>query len=203
LALLLVSLALASAPGAAVASSEAGIQISVGEFRVHLLYSVAVEYPGEAERVVRDPRLMLFSVASLLQANDANFRKIKRQVMVVLDVVSQGTPGVEFLFADSNPADVNDDSSYARKVSPVRRDLSEEVVSVLCGRFAGACARNPRAELLLYPCRSKGCPGEIAFGVFPSATENRRYAIQPSRKGDKPVRVTRANIGRFFEVIAQ
>ncbi len=187
----------AAAPRTAIASGDAGFEITVGEFRVQVFYGVANEYPDGADRAVLDPRVALFTIASTLQANGEAFSAIPHTLRFDL-LVRDG-------FAETILSVVEDPQESATKPttvvlhSPLERDVAAEVLSVACGRYPGACRRPARATLDLYRCPDPRCAGRIRFGAFPSDSLKERFALAPSTPRAAPIRVGREQMTRWFE----
>lgn len=66
------------------ASSNTGIEIEVGKFRLNVYDSVAAEYRDGVDQSIRDPAVVLFSLAPTIQANAEVIAKIKHLVKVEL-----------------------------------------------------------------------------------------------------------------------
>lgn len=66
------------------ASSNAGIEIEIGKHRLNVYYSVALDYRCESDKILRDPRSALFTLASVVQANSETFALIGHTVQAEL-----------------------------------------------------------------------------------------------------------------------
>lgn len=198
---LVVGLCLAGAatlaPEAAWASSDVGMRLEIGSFQVQVYSSDAVEYVDGADRAVRDPRRTLFALASLLQANATSFASIHRTFQAALE--RREGSGLTFLVVIEDP----EGKSEVLLDRPLRRDVSTEIAAALCKRYRGACKRPPADRLRLYRCGAGTCPGRIRFGAFPSDSLNERFGlIRPRNEGGEDVvRVTRAELTRYFEAL--
>lgn len=183
------------APGTARASSDAGIELQVGSFQVQVYYSDSVDYPDRADEAIRDPRLALFALASLLQANVSSFGSIRHTFKAALER-RKGSEST-FLVVVEDP----EGKSEVLLDTPLRRNASEEIARALCKRYRGACKRPPVARLRLYPCRRSTCPGRIRFGAFPSDSVNARFGLLRAGAdgGEDVVRVARAELAQYFE----
>lgn len=181
-------------PTAADASSAAGIEIQFGKFRLSVYYSVAVDYEGDTDRAIRDPRAALFDLAALLQANSAAFSVIDHEVHVSLDRQTEGSPNLLDIIEDPNRR-----AGHVLRDGQVGEDIGKEIVAALCRRYAHACRRPAAESIDLFPCRERRCPGRIRFGSFPSDELNERFGLLPPRQKTTPIRVTRGEILTYFE----
>lgn len=178
------------------ASSSAGIEIDLGKFQLKVYYSVAVDYYNDADKVIRDPRSVLFTLSSLLQANSREFSRINHTVQVDLDTHTDA-PG-NFLSIIEDPQD----KTVVLLDEAAGNDIAKKIWSVLCKKYAGACKHPASGKLNLYVCKEAVCPGQVRFGSFPSNTLNRKYGlIKPSGSAEKHLSVSREEIGQYFETL--
>jgi hypothetical protein len=192
--LLLAAGLLAMVPGAARASNSAGIELDVGRFKLRVYYNVALEYCDSSDLAIRDPRAALFELVALLQANAEAFSAIDHALLLEL-TMREGVPGT-FLEVREDPS-TRDIVLWDGRVS---REVVPEMLKKICDRYAVACARPSLAQITLYPCKGSGCPGQIRFGSFPSASANRAFALlAPKGEAVKGVVVTRTQVLGYFE----
>ncbi len=200
-AALAVALALAGAPAAARASSEAGIRVTVGKFTLHVLYSVVLDYPDGSDRAIKDPRSVLFALASLVQANAERFGAIDHDLTIELSIRSGSetvllTVAEDFFETPGHPT---------RKYvlvgeAPVQADLSGQIVAAICGRYPSACGKPPAEKVTLFVCPAVPCEGEVAFGSFPSTSLNQKYGLlRPKGREGKTFVVTRQRMPQYYE----
>jgi hypothetical protein len=182
------------------ASSLAGIRISVGRFTLYVHYSVALEYPDRRDRSIRDPRDVLFAVASLLQANAERFAGIDHGLAIEL-AMRADSPTV-LLTVEEDPFEKpgGEGRKYALLSEvPARADLTQQVVGAICDRYKKACVRPATEKLTLFACAAAPCPGQVAFGSFPSTSLNQRFCLlAPEGGASRRHEVTRQQMPAYF-----
>ncbi len=188
---------LVALPSRADASSSSGFQIRVGKFTVRVTYVDVLDYADRAERQIQDPRRLLFTVASIVQANAAAFAHVDLEVWAELGQ-RKGDPATQlWIWYDvahtGEHVDVRD--------GPAPKDVEKELVSVLCG-LAKTCVQ-PKPVLELYQCRRRdACPGVIEFGALPSPSMKKRLALcAPQSGAGERIRVERAEMIRYFDLL--
>lgn len=176
------------------ASSDAGIEIEFGKFRLNVYYSVALDYDKDADKFIRDPQLTLFALAALLQANSEAFAAIDHQLDVELYKRSD---------IAGNLLSVIEDPQAKRKVirdGSVQGDISAEIVKIICDRYPGACKKPPLTKIILYRCQKERCLGKVRFGSFPSIYGvNEDFGLLPPPSTTDRIKTTKDNIGKYFE----
>jgi hypothetical protein len=191
------------APAPAVASSAAGIRITLGKFTLHVQYSVALDYPDGSDAAIRDPERALFALASLLQANAKRFAAIDHDLLLELGM-RNGDPGV-FLTVTEDPFETPRESKRAYRLlgeTPVKPDLVGQLVAAVCSLYRDACVAPPTRRVTLYDCRRSPCDGQVAFGSFPSTTGDERFTLVPPPGGlSAGVAVSRGEMKRHFETL--
>ena len=193
---LLVIVVLAMQLADANASSNAGIEIEFGKYRLNVYYNVALDYRNESEKILRDPRSALFTLALVIQANSETFASIGHTVQAEL-YTRAGVAG-NFLVIIEDPQA----QSVVLRDGPVGRGLTKEILTVICNRYADACKRPASKKVDLYRCNDASCVGQIRFGSFPSDSVNKGFGLmRPAHDGAKRVSVTRNEIGRYFEML--
>lgn len=193
---LFVIVALALNLGSANASSNAGIEIEIGKHRLNVYYSVALDYRCESDKILRDPRSALFTLASVVQANSETFALIGHTVQAEL-YTRAGAPE-DFLVIIEDPQG----ESVVLRDGPVGQDITKEILAVICNRYPDACKRPASQKVDLYQCNKATCPGQIRFGAFPSDSVNKSFGlIRPTHDRVNRVSVTREKIGRYFEML--
>ncbi len=178
------------------ASSDAGIRINVGKFRLNVYYSDAMDYAHDADKEIRDPRAALFDLAALVQANAGSLASVAHTVQAEL-YTRAGSPQ-NYLLMIEDP----ETKSVVLRDGPIVGGITGEVMKVVCERYADACKRPASGKVELYPCAGTNCPGQIQFGAFPSASVNNRFGLTPPA-GASPqhTSVTRNTIGQYFETL--
>jgi hypothetical protein len=199
LAILVAVLASATIPGGARASSAAGLTIEVGKFRVEVTYSVAVDFADKSDQAIKDPRQALFALASLIQANQRAFAEIAHTITFELGM--RVDKPETLLLAEEDLYVTSPERAYVKlQDRPVGPDVVKEIVTILCGRYPGACRLAPHSHVDLFPCGKDSCPGQIRFGSLPSTSVNERFGLlPPATTGVRPLHVTVADIGSQFE----
>lgn len=178
------------------ASSNAGIEIEIGKYRLNVYYSVALDYRCESDKILRDPRSALFTLASVVQANSETFALIGHTVQAEL-YTRAGAPE-DFLVIIEDPQG----ESVVLRDGPVGPDITKEILAVICNRYTDACKRPASKKVDLYQCNDSSCPGQIRFGSFPSDSVNKSFGlIRPPHDRVNRVGVTRDKIGRHFEML--
>lgn len=176
------------------ASSDAGIGIELGKLKLNVYYSVALDYYDEADRAIRDPRVTLFTLASIIQANSEAFAAIDHTIYV--DLYTREGASVNFLKIIEDPQT----RSFVLRDGPVGWDITKEILTTICSRYAEACKRPVSDTLYLYRCQKEHCQGQIRFGLFPSETINKSFGLlPPKQKGMARITVTRNEIRQYFE----
>lgn len=178
------------------ASSNAGIEIDIGKYRLNVYYSVALDYRCESDKILRDPRSALFTLASVVQANSETFALIGHTVQAEL-YTRAGAPE-DFLVIIEDPQG----ESVVLRDGPVGPDITKEILAVICNKYTDACKRPASKKVDLYQCNKANCPGQIRFGSFPSDSVNKSFGlIRPTHDSGNRVSVTRDKIGRYFEIL--
>lgn len=178
------------------ASSNAGIEIELGKYRLNVYYSVALDYRQKSDNMLRDPRSALFTLASVVQANSETFALIGHTVQAEL-YTRAGAPE-DFLVIIEDPQG----ESVVLRDGPVGPDITKEILAAICNRYTDACKRPASKKVDLYQCNESSCPGQIRFGSFPSDSVNKGFGlIRPANDGVNRVSVTRDKIGRYFEML--
>lgn len=176
------------------ASSNAGIEIEIGKFKLNVYYSVALEYYNDADKAIRDPQIALFTLVSVVQANSTAFAAIDHTLYVEL-YTREGVSG-NFLKITEDPQT----RSVVLQDGLVGQDITKEILTIICSRYADACKRPTSDRLYLYRCQKDRCPGQIRFGSFPSESINKSFGLlRPKREGVTPLSVTRNKIRQYFE----
>jgi len=176
------------------ASSNAGIEIELGKFKLSVYYSVALDYYDEADKAIRDPRVALFTLASVAQANSGALAAINHTIYV--DLYTRDGVSGSFLKITEDPQT----RSIVLRDMLVGQDITKEILKTICDRYADTCKRPASNTLYLYRCQKDRCPGQIRFGSFPSESINKSFGLlRPKREGVAPISVTRNNIGQYFE----
>ncbi len=181
------------------ASSNAGIELELGSFRLRVYYSDAVEYHNNADAEIRDPRSALFTLASVLQANAESFKSIHHTVEA--DLYTREGSLDAFLSITEDPQT----RSALLGDGPAGGGIAATIVKALCNRYSGACRRLAPTTVRLYRCRRGRCPGRIRFGAFPSDSVDQRFGLLPPTRahGARSFRVTSDQLGRYFRVLDQ
>jgi hypothetical protein len=175
------------------ASSNAGIEFDLGEFHLNVYYSDALDYNNEADETIRNPRSTLFTLASTIQANAGTIAKIAHTLQVELYTRADSTNN--YLLITEDPQS----QSTILRDGVVGKDITKEILLVVCGRYPDACKRPASNEVILYSCKETNCAGQIRFGSFPSESINNSFGLVKPALFKKRVSVTREKIGRYFE----
>lgn len=176
------------------ASSDAGIRINVGKFRLNVYYSDAVNYHHDADKAIRDPRAGLFDLVAFVQANSESLASVAHTVQA--ELYARAGSSDNFLMITEDP----EAQSVVLRDGPVEADIAKEVLAAVCARYGQACKRPASAKIDLFSCEQTDCPGQIEFGAFPSDSINKSFGlIRPAGKSPKRVSVARGTIGRYFE----
>lgn len=200
-AALSIAMSLACAPGAARASSAAGIQITVGKFKLRVLFSAVLDYPDGSDRAIRDPRAVLHAVASLVQSNAERFGAIDHDLTIELGMRS-GSKTVQVAVAE----DLIETAGHpTRKYlllgeAPVQADLRGQVIAAICARYSSACSKPATGKVTLFECPTAPRDGQISFGSFPSTSLNERFCLlQPKGHEAKAFVVTDQQMSLYYE----
>jgi hypothetical protein len=175
------------------ASSNAGIEFALGEFRLNVYYSDALDYYNETDATIRDPRSTLFTLASTIQANAGAIAKIAHTLQVELYTRADSTNNYLLI------TEVPQSQSTILRDGVVGEDITKEILLVVCSRYPDACKRSASNEVILYNCKEKNCAGQIRFGSFPSESINNSFGLVKPAHFRKRISTTREKIGKYFE----
>jgi hypothetical protein len=192
-----MALALVMVLPLAYGSSNAGIEAKIGNFNLTVYYSDALEYPGQAERAIRDPRKILFTLASVLQPNGKYFSLIHHTVQVELYMLV-GDEDVRLRITEDSQT-----KATIIRDGPLSADeVENEIVTAVCSRYDGVCRKKASRHIILYRCKEINCISRIRFGAFPSEAVNENFGIVKSiRSTEKGIIVTRNLMNQYFEEI--
>ncbi len=187
---------LVAVPPRATASSSSGLEISVGKFTLRVTYVDVLQYGDQADRAIQDPRQVLFTVGSLVQANAAALAKIDAAVWAEIGR-NRDEPSTQ-LRVSYDVAATGDHVVLRDGAS--RKDIEQDVVNTLCSAFPAGCAVKPSPVLELYECPGTSrCAGLVQFGPLPSPDMPKRLALlAPTAGRGSRIRVERRHMARYF-----
>lgn len=178
-------------------SSNAGIETEIGNFNLNVYYSDALDYPGKAEKTIRDPRNALFTLASVLQPNAKYFSRIHHTVQAELYMLV-GAEEVRLRLTEDPQAQ----ATVIRDGPLLANNPENEILKAICSRYRGVCRHKASRQIILYPCKRNHCVSRIRFGAFPSDAVNENFGIvEPAHPRVKGIIVTRNTMNRYFEEI--
>jgi len=191
-----VAALLVAVPPRATARSSPGVAISVGKFTLRVTYDDLVQYGDQAERAIQDPRQVLFTLASLVQANAAAFAKIDATVWSEIGR-NRNEPPTQLRVSYDVAATGN---HVVLRDGSARKDIEQDIVNTLCTAFPAGCAVRPAAVLELYECPGTSrCAGLVQFGPLPSPDMPKRLALlAPTAGRGSRIRVERRHMTRYF-----
>lgn len=194
--ILIVAVLLGIYPSSANASADAGFEIEFGKFKLNVYYSTALLYDEDADKYIKDPRLALFALVALLQANRESFSAIDHKVEVELYKSSQ---------MDGNLLSIIEDPQKERNVirdGVVQGDVSKEIVKTICSKYSSACKQPAISKIILYRCLKGSCPGKVRFGTFPSVYGvNENFGLLPHPLTTERIKTTKNNMGKYYEML--
>ncbi|WP_248354809.1 hypothetical protein [Anaeromyxobacter oryzae] len=155
-----------------------------------------MQYGDQADRAIQDPRRVLFTVASFVQANAAALARIDATVWAEIGRVRDEAPTQ--LTVSYDVAATGD--HVLLRDGPARKDVEQDIVSTLCAAFPAGCAVKPGPVLELYACPGTSrCEGLVQFGALPSPQMKERLTLlAPTAGRTRRIRVERRQMTRYF-----
>ena len=185
--------------GTAVASSEAGIDLSLKNVEVLITYSVALDYFG-AEYCIRNPECLLFDVVAILQNGEM---KTNQDEVLKFGLYQSSNRKGNLLSLVKNPfegsapfKELYDGEAQTDLAAQIRNLLEEELVSSPNGKKTDT--------VTLFKCVNKRTCKDIRFGSFPSDVERTGYCTSPGNGcGNRPIIVRRKEMKKYFSEIPE
>lgn len=182
-------------PSISQASSESGIQIEFGKFKLDIYYSVAVEYQNGEDEYIRDPRKLLFELASILQSNKDVFSGIDKKILIELNKNEDNNDTI------LSVAEFSDNTYDVIYDGIVAGDIAKKIIDVICCKYLDGYIKKQSLMVYLYKCKNKSCPGRVKFGVIPSSSINEEYGLISISLAIDYIKTSRDQMINYFEVI--
>lgn len=176
------------------ASSDAGIDLHLGNVEVLVTYSVALDYAGE-ETCIRNPDCLLFPLVTLLQNSEL---KPHQAVVLQFDLYQSDKRKGNWLSLVMNPfeGEAPFKELYDGKA---RSDLAAQITSVLEHELVSSRHHKKGDAVFLFKCVDKRTCKDIKFGSFPSDEEHTGYCLAPEKGcSHKPITIHRKDMKKYF-----